>query len=157
MYKKDMQSYFRERVSISDSGCWNWTLHCNEDGYGVVGLRKYRNQRAHRVSYEVFKGPIPDGLVVMHSCDNPRCCNPEHLSVGTHLDNHTDSRNKNRASAFWYRGAINPKSVLTDFDVRRIREMRASGRRYKEISAEIGCGKTLAVLVATGKRWSHVS
>lgn len=75
--------------------CWLWTAGCFTDGYGSFRLGG-RSLRAHRVSYEVSTGPIPEGLVVMHSCDTPLCVNPAHLSVGTVGDNSRDMVSKKR-------------------------------------------------------------
>lgn len=78
-------------------GCWEWQGSINTTGYGQIYLGAGRRRSVtHRVSYELAKGPIPDGLVVMHSCDNPRCVNPDHLSVGTHADNAADRDAKGR-------------------------------------------------------------
>ena len=77
-----------ERIPIA--GCWLWTAHLNDKGYGkaiVGGWRGRRCVRAHRRSYEVFVGPIPDGLNVLHRCDTPSCVNPAHLTVGTQSEN----------------------------------------------------------------------
>jgi hypothetical protein len=71
--------------------CWEWRGNRNNRGYGKLG-KIY----AHRVAYELASGPIPSGLEVMHSCDNPPCCNPAHLSVGTHADNMQDMARKGR-------------------------------------------------------------
>jgi hypothetical protein len=77
------------------SACWEWQGYRNLEGYGrikaVGGI-----QGTHRVAYRLTKGEIPDGLVVMHSCDNPPCCNPAHLSLGTPLDNNNDKVRKGR-------------------------------------------------------------
>lgn len=78
------------------SGCWEWAGHRNNKGYGIAWDGKAMTG-AHRVSYRVFVGEIPDGLFVLHRCDNPPCCNPEHLFLGTHLDNMKDMRNKGRS------------------------------------------------------------
>ncbi len=157
MFKGDIKSYFDDRVVVDKAtGCWNWKLRVDGDGYGRIGLRQYRNQRTHRVAYLVFKGEIPDGLLVMHSCDNRRCCNPAHLSVGTNMENMADSKNKGRGGAYWFRGEENPKSTLCAASVRRIREMAAAGAKSKDIAKAVGCGRTMARLVADGKRWAHV-
>lgn len=90
-----------ERVVTTESGCWEWT-GWRAHGYGYF-FHEGKDQRAHRVSYELFVGSIPDGLVVMHSCDNRPCVNPDHLSVGTQADNVRDmvakGRQRNRVAA----------------------------------------------------------
>src|SRR5229473_1294677 len=80
-----------ERVPIA--GCWIWTGALN-NGYGWIGVNKTQ-VLAHRAYYELYKGPIPDGLLVLHRCDVRCCINPEHLYVGTYLDNGTDKSNRN--------------------------------------------------------------
>lgn len=88
---------FEEKIDKSGD-CWNWQSAIGSRGYGVFwhGSER-RSVFAHRFSYELATGEIPEpGLVVMHSCDNPRCVNPAHLSVGTILDNALDASQKNR-------------------------------------------------------------
>ena len=83
-----------DRSSTPDQ-CWPWTGPTLRDGYGQfnVGGTSYR---AHRVAWELTNGPIPDGLEVLHACDNPPCCNPAHLSVGTHAENVADAKRKGK-------------------------------------------------------------
>lgn len=91
-----------ERVSPEpNTGCWLWTYRINEWGYGFfsTGSDKTKTRKkfyAHRYSYELFKGPIPKGLLVCHSCDTPACVNPDHLWVGTDADNNKDCTSKGR-------------------------------------------------------------
>jgi hypothetical protein len=83
---------FHKKVLINEeTGCWEWQGQLWSNNYG-----KYRGQRAHRWSYEHFIGPIPAGMLVCHRCDNRKCVNPEHLWLGTYLDNNWDSINKGR-------------------------------------------------------------
>lgn len=91
-------------ISIDDiSGCWNWTGSTSR-GYGQLSKGwKKAPYKAHRLSYELFVGAIPDGLVIRHKCDNPRCANPSHLEIGTQQDNVTDRV---------VRGRGNPISLL---------------------------------------------
>ena len=84
-----------------DSGCWLWQRGHNGMGYGQIGIGSMRdNSRrgalAHRVSYEIFKGSIPNELFVLHKCDAPRCVNPDHLFPGTQADNMADKLAKGR-------------------------------------------------------------
>lgn len=95
-YKQPRDVYLKNRVSVeSASQCWVWSLARDKDGYGVAHQGK-KNIRAHRVSYEVFIGQIPEGMGVLHKCDNPPCCNPEHLFLGNNQDNMDDMVAKGR-------------------------------------------------------------
>src|SRR5579864_1033523 len=77
--------------------CWVWTASCYRNGYGQVS-HNYQKLLAHRVAYELARGPIPENLLVLHRCDNRPCCNPAHLWLGTHRDNLVDMHNKGRAN-----------------------------------------------------------
>ncbi|WP_366001547.1 HNH endonuclease signature motif containing protein [Sphingomonas sp.] len=76
--------------------CWNWSAAVGSRGYGNFGWKAGRSVNAHKAAYLLTKGDVPDGMVVMHSCDNRRCCNPAHLSVGTYSDNTQDGIRKGR-------------------------------------------------------------
>lgn len=89
------------RYTVAESGCWEWTGYRNLQGYGQALRRdettcKYRPHQAHRLAYEFHCGPIPDGHVVMHKCDNPACINPAHLMTGTQAENLRDMSVKGR-------------------------------------------------------------
>lgn len=99
--------YYREKIRtkaiVADNGCWNWPgfLHPlrgakdQSTGYGAINYHS-ESWRAHRLSYALFKGPIPEGQIVRHKCDNPRCVNPDHLEIGTHQQNMDDMNSKGR-------------------------------------------------------------
>lgn len=87
---------FNKRVA-KGPGCWEWTGSRNTAGYGVISS-KGRKRMAHRVSYEIANGPIPDGMLVCHRCDNPKCVRPDHLFLGTSRDNAQDAASKGRVS-----------------------------------------------------------
>lgn len=78
--------------------CWLWTRHRNAQGYGRFSTFRLGPLMAHRVAWTIESGKIPSGLLVLHKCDNPPCCNPNHLFLGTHLDNIIDAVKKNRWS-----------------------------------------------------------
>lgn len=78
-----------------NSGCWLWLGACDGHGYGVLNLDGFV-AKAHRFSYRTFRGPIPKGLLICHKCDVRPCCNPNHLFLGTHADNHADMKAKDR-------------------------------------------------------------
>ena len=90
-----LKDRFLSKVSKSESGCWEWTGNIAGGGYGYIHAEG-KLKRAHRVSHELFVGPIPEGLNVLHTCDNRKCVNPAHLFVGTQKDNLLDCYNKGR-------------------------------------------------------------
>jgi hypothetical protein len=94
--KRPLAERFWERVDVAGpDDCWEWKLSCFESGYGQWKV-KPKNLRVHRVAYELSKGEIPDGLYVCHTCDNPPCCNPNHLWLGSNTDNQRDCIEKGR-------------------------------------------------------------
>ena len=114
-------------------GCWNWTASKNSAGYGQINrTRKLGPMLAHRFSYELHNGAIPDGLFVLHTCDNPACVNPAHLWLGTDQDNTDDKMAKGRCPA----GEGHYNHRLTDNQVVAIRRRWAGGTSQKELSEE---------------------
>lgn len=141
---------FLSHVSIPENinDCWEWMGANHGDGYGCFGIN-YKLYGAHRVSFELFVGPIPDGLFVCHSCDNRACVNPSHLFLGTHQDNMQDRNDKNRQQ----RGERCGTHKLTEQEIFQIREMLEQGYTQQEIARMFGTSRVNISYIKTGKSW----
>lgn len=135
--------------------CWNWkgSKRGGWGDYGGIRADRHGPQlKAHRVSWELHNGPIPDALWVLHRCDNPKCVNPDHLFLGDHDANMADRKAKGRAG-----GVMNGRAKLSDDDVRNIRTAYAAGgvtqcdlaRRYGMTQGPVG-------QIIRRERWPHV-
>jgi hypothetical protein len=140
---------FVERVP--EAGCWLWLGATNESGYGRFSFGG-RNSFAHRVSYELHIGAIPDGLWVLHRCDVPCCVNPAHFFLGTRSDNVSDAVAKNRLRP--RRGEENGRAKLTVNDVAFIRD---SGLPARALAKLLGMSPVTIWDIRAARIWKHVS
>jgi len=141
---------------IKMDGCWVWLGSKRPNGYGTIqkGGKGSATLSAHRLSYEMHKGPIPDGLVVMHSCDNPSCVNPDHLSIGTYKENTADMIAKGRKRTVSALGTSNGKAKLNDELVKYIRQNlhKSHASLARELNLSTNCIRGVKI----GRTWSHV-
>lgn len=144
-----------EKVEIvTETGCWIYMGGISE-GYGIVSMPGPKGtppDRAHRISYLHFKGPIADGLFVCHRCDIRCCCNPHHLFLGTQHENNMDMADKGRSS----RGENRPSAKLTDQIVVDMRAAHSQGKSISQIAREIGVSYATARKAIRALTWSHV-
>jgi len=133
--------------------CWEWQASRHASGYGMFS-RERTTTRAHRLAWELANGPIPDGLCVLHRCDNRSCCNPSHLFLGTIADNSRDMVEKGRAA----RGIKNGRAKLTRQDVRRIRQLYNTGNHtLAALGRQFGVTESNVCYIVNRERWTWVS
>lgn len=151
---RSLISRFWSYVTTSDN-CWEWQ-GSKRNGYGRI-WSDGKMVRAHRVSFVIHFGAIPNGLFVLHHCDNPGCVNPKHLFLGTQAENMKDCRDKGRSTglmAFYGKGSECPSAKLTEEDVREIRRRNDTQDR---IAKEFGvCQKTISNIMRR-VNWKHVA
>lgn len=149
-----------QHVSCSDGdACWEWMGHRNDKGYGLIWIGPASGgcTMAHRAAWESANGPIPDGLCALHRCDNPSCCNPAHLFVGTIADNNADRDAKGRQRTRGLPGESNPNAILTEGDVVEIKARRAEGESLAVIARDFPVSKQTIWMIVRGHKWAHVS
>ena len=111
--QKNINNFLAKFNRGDNDDCWNWMASSNEGGYGWFSVGE-RMELAHRVSYTYFNGGIPQGLLVLHSCDNPICINPHHLRVGTQQDNIDDMTGRGRHGALGKSASKETRKKMSD-------------------------------------------
>jgi hypothetical protein len=135
------------------SSCWLWTGSKTRLGYGTCWDGEM-SRRAHRLSWELEHGPIPDGVDVLHSCDNRACVNPRHLHLGNHRDNMKEMVARGRSAK--KNGTLNGRSKLTWDDVRQIRRLyrwRSKDRNTHALAKMFGVGQHTIHRIVSNKGW----
>jgi hypothetical protein len=139
---------------VTETGCWEPTVvKANRRGYPSIHVDG-KPRKGHRVTYAYFRGPIPPGMLVLHTCDNRACVNPDHLYVGDYADNTRDILVRGRANP--RRGEDVHIAKLTEADVIRIRERVAQGEMAGQVAADYGVDASNVSKIARGDKWKHV-
>lgn len=132
--------------------CWLWTGGRSKKGYGIFRLNGTM-QYAHRISFSLKYGQVPRSRKICHKCDNPPCCNPDHLFQGTDRDNLIDSINKGRRLV----GEEHWMARLTEAQVKEVRKLHSEGLTQVKIAAKMGVNQSTVQRILTGKSWAHVA
>jgi len=163
----------------TENECWPWLAATDDDGYGrfsnwSVGVNK--SHRSNRLAWKLSNGEIQDDVLVCHTCDNPPCCNPGHLFLGTPKENSEDMVKKSRQSKVGNRGNVkgdlhgsktkpecvlkgetHGQSKLTEWEVRFSRYWHSVGFKYAEIAKVMGVHDTVISKIVRRKAWAHVN
>lgn len=140
--------------NVTESYCWEWAGSRKSKRYGTLHING-RYLGIHRLAYETWVGPIPEGLVIRHKCDNTWCINPDHLETGTHADNSRDmvARNRQRDQ----KGSNHNMSRVTEEEVISIRKRYSEGGVFQtELAEEYGLTQTAISAIIRRKTWRHI-
>lgn len=156
---KPLEKRLDSNTFYSPDGCHYWLGTTSSDGYGTITVNK-QTKSTHRISYQVRKGPIPDGMFVCHHCDNPICINPHHLFIGTHLDNMRDMVKKGRHKygknkKVFVRTRARIRTKLSEAQVIEILGFKGTlGRRKLSIKYNVSEGAIADIL--GNRNWKHI-
>ena len=139
------EKFWPKVAKAGPDDCWNFSACDNGTGYKLISYGG-RNIRAHRASWAIHNGPIPDDLCVLHRCDNRACVNPEHLFLGTRKENMADMMAKGR-------GVFRRNAKLKEHQVR---EIRSSSGPLREAARHYGVSRSLISKIRVCRLWKHV-
>ena len=145
-FPENVKKRIFENIKINSNGCWEWQKRISFDGYGQI-KHKTKVKSAHRVSFEVFKGEIPKGFCVCHTCDNKKCVNPDHLWIGSHLDNAKDRDEKGRTNHY--------KNRLKKEEVLEIRKMYPE-YSLRHLSIKFNRSTCCIAAIVSNKTWKNL-
>lgn len=153
-----MADFWSKVSRRAPSECWEFTGARDENGYGRLSVYSHGTSLAHRKAWEETNGPIPPGMFVCHRCDNPPCCNPGHLFLGTNLDNTRDRVAKGRPGGT--RSPLRGESALNaKLDAEKVREIRRLAEQTggPELARRFGVAHSLIYRIVRRKAWAHVA
>ncbi len=157
--KNIKQKFYSKLLKNSITGCWNWQGNLNGSGYGRITVDGKRHA-AHRFSWILNIGNIPEELCVLHKCDNRLCVNPDHLFLGTKKDNSIDCYNKGRSKCNSNLkkiiGIQNGSARITENDVSRIRHLYSEGVSQTEIAKQFSVARATIWRIINRHIWKHV-
>lgn len=145
-FRFELLNRFINFIDIKENECWEWIGARNNEGYGIFKY-KNKNVRAHRFSYALFKDQVPEDLLICHKCDNPSCCNPYHLELGTNHYNQVDCFLKNRGGK---------RSKLNTSDVIQIKKLLRMEVKPSTIAFMYDITESEVSRIKNNKRWSYV-
>lgn len=136
-------------IPVTESGCWIWEKGVDKDGYGNFSTKARETIRAHRISYFIYKGEIPKGKMVLHTCDTPSCVNPNHLYIGDNYDNMRDRSVRGRG--VFHTNEKHPACKFSNTEIKRILLLNGLGVSRKEIQEEFGISPSHLSSVISGR------
>lgn len=149
--RRDLQERFWQKVNKTDS-CWLWTGARLRTGYGSIRIKK-KSERAHRIAYQIAVGDIPEGCLILHSCDNKICVNPSHLKVGDHRDNTLEAIERGLHPV----GERSKKAKLSNLDVSLIRAGLREGILGSILAKRFGVCEATISLIKRNKTRIHIN
>jgi uncharacterized protein (DUF433 family) len=153
--RKPLETRLIEGMRVNPTtGCHEWQRCKNRGSYASIGV-KGGTMLVHRASYMAFKGEIPEGRLVLHSCDNRLCINPEHLRIGNQADNMRDRSERGRCAC--QKGSAHGRAKLDDDDVRRIMERLQKGESASQVSKDYNVTAGNINFIRSGVSWNHVT
>ena len=169
---KPLRGRFDSKYSIDKAGCWIWTASRHNTGYGAIGVAGNKVSTAHRVSWMLHRGPIPDGMWVLHKCDVRACVNPDHLYLGTVKDNARDLRERGnpyvpsfpwhdaeaaaRRNAKLPRGAAHHRSAAK-LNEKQVRDIYLSDGSQSAIASRFGVCQQTVSDIKRRDTWGHIN
>lgn len=143
----EIQRFWDKVDRLGPDDCWAWTASYGPFGYGQYRIPQGKNWRAHRLAYVLTHGEIPEGAVIMHTCDNRTCVNPQHLQVGTQKQNLVDMARRGRC----------PQARLTPEAVADLRRRVAAGEPLAAVAKSYGIKRVTANAAVRGNTWGHIT
>lgn len=140
-------------IKKEDEECWDWSGRLNIDGYAIFKVyvdKKIKWLRGHRVSWEIFKGEIPNGFLVLHKCDNRKCTNPNHLFLGNNKDNVDDMVNKDRG---FFKKGYSLRAKLSD---EQVLDILNSNEKQVVLKKKYGVCRETIRLIKRRKTWGRI-